>query len=196
MPSAAGADAATPGGRYLTVWIRERDAWRVALDLSLPDCGAGAATGRGDFDFWAGHWIIAQHIIADRGGPRAFPARNVVTRLDGCALVERWQGTVLLPWAGMAAPEEIRGASLRVLDPSSGQWRIYWIDTLSGDFGAPFEGAFEGEKGEFIAAATDVMPERRIRFIHAGAAAGWELAVRQPDGSWLPIWTMDFERPD
>lgn len=183
-------------GRYLTAWIRESGAWRVALDLSLQPCDANAA-GAGDFDFWVGDWTVSQQILQQDGSYAAFsPASDTVSRVDGCVLVESWQGTVHFFWEGMTGPRAIRGASVRVYDADAGGWRIYWIDTLTGAFGAPFVGTFHDGVGEFVAPPlTDDGQERRIRFSREGAAVLWELALRRPDGSWLPLWRMRFERP-
>jgi hypothetical protein len=182
-------------GRYLTAWIREDNAWRVALDLSLATGAVCADSASGQFDFWTGEWGISQRILGDSGGFREFAARNAVARVSPCALIENWRGTVQFPWAGMASPREIRGASVRVYDPDAKEWQIYWIDTTDPAFGAPFHGGFESDVGAFVAEPLQTGgAERRIRFTRAGSAVDWELSVHQPSGEWSPLWMMHFER--
>ncbi len=128
---------------------------------------------------------------------RRFRSRgDAITRVDGCTLVESWQGTVRFFWEGMAEARAIRGASVRTFDGDAGEWRIYWIDTVGGTFGAPFRGIFEDGVGEFFAPPlTEGGQERRIRFSRDDDAVLWELDVRRGDEGWLPLWKMEFERP-
>ncbi len=179
-------------GRYLTAWIRENGAWRVALDLATPEAARCRGGGAGGFDFWLGRWSIAQRFASGDAAARPLPARTVVSRAGPCALAESWQGEVLYFWAGMRAPHRIRGASLRAWDPDAGRWRIYWIDTAAGAFGAPFRGAFTDGLGEFEAPPrAPGGPARRIRFARRGDAVLWELAARPRGGSWTTVWTME-----
>lgn len=190
-------DAANGGGtewegHYLTIWTRTDEGWKVAFDGSLPACQGLAAAH--DFDFWLGDWDVAQRIRAGDAFEE-YDARDRVRTAGGCAVVESWRGDVRFAWAGMEHARRIRGASVRVFDPEAGVWRIYWIDSLAGSFGAPFVGRFDASGvGDFYAApAREGGPRRRIRFERTGGAVDWSLAVETGDG-WTPIWTMRFTR--
>ncbi len=184
------------GGRYLTVWIREAGQWKVALDVSASVCGSAPASHA--FDFWQGEWRIVERIRAEDGGQEIYRARDAVAPVAGaCALAESWAGMVRYPWARMEHPRRIRGASIRVYDPSSERWSIYWIDTVTRRFGLPFRGSFDGDVGDFLLQPPDSdSAPRRIRFRRGGegGAVDWDLAVQQPDSDWIPLWSMHFER--
>jgi ketosteroid isomerase-like protein len=180
-----------PTGDYLTAWVRRGGAWKVALDAPLAACAA--APGAHAFDFWLGTWDVAQRIRAGDAYERYAATDRVTPTGHGCVVAEDWRGTVRFPWAGMQEPTALHGASLRIFDPGSGAWTIFWIDDLSGRFGRPFIGRFEGRTGDFFQdAATEGAPTRRIRFRDDGGTVDWELAVRTAPENWTPIWTMRF----
>lgn len=176
-------------GRYLTGWIREDGRWKVALDVSVPDCH-GVPDAR-QFDFWTGDWQVAQRIRAGADWEE-YPARSDVEPVaDGCLLIERWSGTVRFPWEGMEEPSALRGGSIRYLDLESGTWRIQWIDDRANGFGPPSVGGFEGTRGVFM--GTGARPARIVFDQGSGGAVEWRLETPVGD-DWLPIWTMTFTR--
>ena len=72
------------------------------------------------------------------------PARtSVASTLDGCALIERWEGEVQFFWEGMQAPAPMQGLSVRAYDPETGRWYIHWMDTRTPRFEGPYTGRFE-----------------------------------------------------
>ena len=180
-----------PAGHYLTAWVRRDGAWKVALDAPLSACPD--APGARAFDFWLGGWNVDQRIRAGDAYER-YPATDRVTPTrHGCVVAEAWRGTVRFPWAAMQEPTALHGASLRLFDPRSGDWTLFWIDDRSGRFGRPFTGRFEGRTGDFFQdTATGAAPSRRIRFRDRGRTVDWELAVRTGPEGWTPIWTMRF----
>lgn len=174
----------------------------VLLLTALPAAAADAcpdAHAR-DFDFWLGDWNIQQKFLQPDGTWIELPAHTSVARaLDGCALVEHWQGQVQFFWEGMEAPEPMRGLSVRAFDSDAGFWRIYWMDTRSPRFAAPFEGTFADGRGEFF--RTRDRPQgpqqSRITFSHpAPDAVHWDLALSNDGGeTWTTLWIMDMRRP-
>ncbi len=190
-PDAAG--AAPDTGRYMTVWTREEGRWRVALDVSLPD--AKGMDGAAEFGFWTGDWTVDQHIRAGVGNAfEAYPARDRIGAVADGVVAESFAGPARFFWQDMRRPRPVRGASVRVRDPESGRWRVWWIDTVGGSFGEPFEGTFDGDVGTFVAAGDSARTPRRIRFTRrADGTVGWELAIRATSGGgWTPLWTMEF----
>ncbi len=152
-----------------------------------------------EFDFWLGDWDIRQQILQQDGGWREFPAvTSVRTALDGCALVENWSGEVLFFWNGMHEPAPMRGFSIRSYDPSSGWWAIYWMDTLSPQFGAPYTGTIKDGQGQFFREWDTPQGARkgRITFETTGKdAVSWSLSLSSDGGdSWATIWTMAMQR--
>lgn len=152
-----------------------------------------------EFDFWVGDWNIRQEILQADGSWRTFPAFTSVTSvLDGCALLEHWQGEVLFFWNGMQEPATMKGLSVRSYDPGSGTWSIYWMDTLSPQFGAPYVGTIKDGHGSFFREWDTGQGSRsgRINFAAAGTdAVNWSLAISSDGGrTWSGLWRMAMQR--
>jgi hypothetical protein len=151
------------------------------------------------FDFWIGDWRIEQKILRQDGSWLKEDAKtSVAPALDGCALVEHWEGTVQFFWEGMKQPEAMRGLSVRSYDAKSGNWSIYWMDTRSPRFGVPYVGRLEEGGGEFFREWQAPQGKRRgrITFTRAGPdEVHWDLAISKDDGkSWSTIWIMEMHR--
>lgn len=187
--------------------------WKAFTGAALLAAGASLATAPATardsgsctspearaFDFWIGDWTIEQKIRAQDGSWLTLPARTSVSpALDGCALLERWEGQVQFFWEGMEAPEPIEGLSVRAYDPASGEWRIHWMDTRSPRFGPPFAGGFREGRGEFTRERETPQGKRLTRISFSDVtedSVRWELAVSGDEGaSWSTLWVMDMRR--
>lgn len=178
----------------------------VVIELSplLGSCAAQGSAPCGSpearaFDFWIGKWAIRQSILQADGTYLHFPATTSVTRaLDGCALVEHWEGTVQFFWEGMNAPRAMKGLSVRSYDPQTEQWSIYWMDTRAARFESPYVGGFADGKGEFYREWETPEAKQIGRITFSGItpdSVQWSLAISR-DGrqTWTTIWTMDMQR--
>ena len=160
---------------------------------------ACAAPEARQFDFWLGKWEIQQKIRQRDGTWLSLPARtSVASVLDGCALLERWEGDVKFYWEGMEAVERMEGLSVRSYDPEAGQWCIHWMDSRHPRFGPPFCGRFAEGRGDFHQKRTTPagVREMRIRFSERGGdTVLWELATGgEAESSWAPLWIMEMKR--
>lgn len=167
----------------------------AAMSASAQECPAESA----QFDFWIGEWSVRQEIRTPDGRWIEFPARSDVTAAaGGCALVERWSGEAQFFWQGMQEPAWLEGLSVRAFDADDGVWKIWWLDSRSPDFGAPFTGRFHDGVGTFT--RTTIRPTgapltARIRFSDITTeSVRWELSIRGDDGTWTPLWIMHFSR--
>ncbi|MGH2558435.1 MAG: DUF1579 family protein, partial [Thermomicrobiales bacterium] len=102
--------------------------------------------GRTDFDFYVGTWKIH--------------SRRLRERLKGCTEWETCGGIAEMRsiLGGLGNVDEItfarasgplHGITLRLYDPASRQWSIYWADSVSGVLQIPMIGSFENGRGEF-----------------------------------------------
>lgn len=170
----------------------------VAASFAQSSATCGPPRARA-FDFWVGRWNIRQKILQEDGTYLELPAQTDVSlALDGCALIEQWEGEVQFYWEGMREAESMKALSVRAYDPRAGQWYIYWMDTRSRNFDAPYVGGFADGKGEFYREWETADGKRvgRITFSDISpSSVDWRLDVSS-DGrrSWTTIWAMEMER--
>jgi hypothetical protein len=163
---------------------------------SLVRCGEAPARA---FDFWVGDWKIRQQILREDGTYLELPAKTSVSvALDGCALVEHWEGEVQFFWEGMEKPELMKAISVRAYEPRTKKWYIHWLDTRLRHFDTPYVGAFADSRGEFYREWSTLEGARvgRITFSNASPdSVSWSLAVSS-DGrrSWTTMWMMEMAR--
>lgn len=152
-----------------------------------------------DFDFWIGEWDIQQKILKQDGMWLEFDAKTSVSlALEGCAILEHWEGTVQFFWEGMQSAERMQGLSVRAYDPERGKWYIHWMDSRTPRFGTPYVGSFENGKGEFFR-EWDTPQGRRIGRITfsdiTSTSVHWNLAISSDEGqNWSTIWIMEMHR--
>lgn len=191
-------------GLGLTAWLalgRSSGAVR-ASDVGAIRAASSSCSGAAhrQFDFWVGDWEVEQEILTREGSYLELPARSSVRRvLDGCALLERWQGRVQFFWEGMPEPEPLEGLSVRSYDEEIGGWRIHWMDSRDPTFGPPFVGGFDGDTGTFTRETVGrdgAVLMSRIRFVRLDAErVDWDLSVSTDAGaSWTALWRMRFRR--
>ncbi|HTV60480.1 MAG TPA: hypothetical protein VMJ93_16525 [Verrucomicrobiae bacterium] len=115
----------------------------VAEPVEAPP--AGKEPGRHDFDFEEGSWKI--HLS------------RLVHPLTGSTDWEQFDGTTVTQevWAGKAFLEQfeadapsghIEGLTLRLFNPQSRQWSLYWASSRTGTVGEPTIGEFKNGRGE------------------------------------------------
>ena len=158
-------------------------------------------TAQHDFDFYVGHWKITN--------------RRLKKRLQNCddwEVFEATQHMRLLP-GGIGNYDDFIaenwrpnfvGMSLRLFDPRSQLWSIYWLDNLSagldqaGSLLPPVVGKFTDGVGIFE--CDDVLDGRAIRVRYkwsdiATNSAHWEQAMSDDAGkTWEINWTMEMTR--
>jgi hypothetical protein len=157
--------------------------------------------GRHAFDFLLGDWKITN--------------RRLVERLKGCddwETFEAWHTNQRLPGgignyddfvADTWRPGYI-GLSLRLFNPQTGLWSIFWLDNKTGGLNQagillpPVVGKFENGIGVFEGG--DEMDGKAIRVRYTWSNIDtdhpkWEQAMSDDDGkTWEMNWSMDFEK--
>lgn len=151
--------------------------------------------GRADFDFLMGRWKLHN--------------RRLRERLKGCDSWEEFEGESYARKTlnGLGNIDEVtnkrasgtfQGLTLRLYDPKSRQWSIYWVDSVYGVLQLPMVGEFKDGRGEFY--AQEPFEGRSIfsRFIWSNVTENscrWEQAFSEDGGkSWETNWIADFER--
>lgn len=156
---------------------------------SLPNTGAH------DFDFWMGHWRVKN--------------RRLLKRLAGCEEWETFEAVQhVRPLPGglgnfddfiaEAWRPGFVGMTLRLFNPNTRQWSLYWVDNQTGELQPPVVGTFQDGVGIFE--GPDELGGRpiRVRFTWSQItreSARWEQAF-SPDGgaTWEINWVMEMSR--
>ena len=146
-----------------------------------------------DFDFLAGTWDVASRwrtdFLDECSEWEEFPAVSEAARhFDGAASTDE----ITFPTKGFA------GLTLRLYNPATEQWSLYWASQRTGTLFPPVTGCFSGGVGEFYGDDTHNGTPIRARYIWSGITGGsprWEQAFSTNHGqTWLTNWLMDFTR--
>jgi hypothetical protein len=152
--------------------------------------------GRQDFDFLHGRWRIRN--------------RRLAKRLQGCTDWQEFEaagecrsilggiGNVDSFDAIFPDGKPISGMSLRIFDPATREWSIYWADDRICALLPPVTGRFENGIGTFR--GDDELDGRPVKVVFrwydlTPASATWEQAFSDDDGAtWELNWQMLFTR--
>ena len=149
-----------------------------------------------DFDFLLGSWNVHHRYLKSRlqGSSEwvEFHGRSEMKPvLNGLGNVDRY-------WF-VRDGKSIEGVAFRLFNPDSGEWTIYWADTVkAGTLQPPVVGRFHGDHGEFT--GEDEFNGRKIlcRFRWSRLVDGspqWEQAFSTDEGkTWETNWIMSFTR--
>ena len=158
---------------------------------------AAAGDGRHDFDFlFGGRWKIHN--------------RRLKKRLQGCTdweSFEAWQ-EVRPVLGGLGNTDSfscvfpdgkpLEGMTLRLFNPATRLWSLYWADDRGGELQPPVVGRFVDGRGEFDGDDTLAGQPIRVRFVWSGTSATrahWEQAFSADGGkTWETNWFMEMER--
>jgi hypothetical protein len=152
--------------------------------------------GRRDFDFFFGKWRVQNWRLAKRlaGSTdwREFEARVECYRtIDNCNI----DTYIADPyWDG----KRHEGMTVRVFNPHTKLWSIYWADFRAGVLGTPVLGRWEGKQATFIGDDEHEGRPIRCRFLWKNLDANnasWEQAF-SVDGekTWETNWRMKHTR--
>jgi hypothetical protein len=148
-----------------------------------------------DFDFLIGKWKVRN--------------RKLKERLKGSNLWEEFEARAEARhlWNGKANVDEIeaetpsgylQGMTLRLFNPTSQQWSIYWASSKNGFLDPPMIGSFKNGIGEFYDQEMFEGKSIYCRFIWdeiTENSCRWQQAYSEDGGkTWETNWIMDFLR--
>lgn len=149
-----------------------------------------------DFDFLTGSWDVSHRRLVER-----WVGSDEWDCFDGTSTCEPRLGGVANVEQGDFPSRGGSGLALRLFDPATQQWSIYWVDSSRGRLEPPVVGGFEGDVGIFEGVDTDQGRSIRVRFtwtVIDADHARWEQAFSaiesSGDDGWETNWTMDFTR--
>lgn len=152
--------------------------------------------GFGDFDFLVGEWRITNERLTERLKGSAdweiFPATSKVEKV-----MRAPDGTFGGNLDQMFIPEKgFTGMTLRLYDPATQLWSIYWSDSKSHRLFPPTIGRFDNGRGTFFGDDVEGGVPVKVRFDWtAGERPVWEQSMSADGGeTWERNWVMRFER--
>jgi hypothetical protein len=158
-----------------------------------------ANDGRHDFDFFYGRWQQknrkrANLLVRDDASWIEFESRaEVMPILGGLGNIDTYKAPRFPGRPGF------EGFSLRLFDPGTGLWRIWWASTIGhGQLDAPVVGRFRNGIGVFECDDVVQGVQVRVRFIWKAIterSATWEQAFSLDGGeSWDTNWITQHTR--
>jgi hypothetical protein len=130
-----------------------------------------------DFDYLVGTWKLRNRKLASRLTHStqwiSFESRVEMHQiLNGLGNIDKY--------TDQASGKPYEGVAVRLFDPSTRLWSIYWADGSSGKFDPPVVGSFENRIGHFFA---------RDKYRGTPIIVVFRWDVRIPD---RPIWSQAF----
>jgi hypothetical protein len=157
---------------------------------------ADSPDGQHDFDFEFGSWKVhLKRLLHPLSGSNSW------VELDGTSIVRKvWDGRANLGELEASNSEShIEGLSLRLYNPQTHQWSIYWASSRDGNLGTPpMVGQFTDGRGEFFDHELFNGASIQVRFIFSDISPTsfrLEQAFSADGGkTWEPNWISDFTR--
>lgn len=151
--------------------------------------------GRSDFDFQIGIWKVHHRMLTQRlkGSTdwAEFEGQTIDRKIiNGLGNMEE---NIIHMKTGA-----VHAISLRLFNPQSKEWSIYWSTDKMGTLDTPMIDGFKGGLGEFYAQEVNDGKHIYSRFIWLKITADscqWEQAFSDDGGkTWETNWIMEFER--
>jgi hypothetical protein len=136
--------------------------------------------GQHDFDFEIGTWKIHLKRLEHR-----LTGSTTWVEFDGTSVTRKvWDGRADLEEFETDSPAggHIEGLTLRLYDPQTRQWSLYWATSKSGAMGPPTIGEFKNGRGEFFESEpSGPNAESLMRFLPLSLkAAAWGYRYHRP----------------
>jgi hypothetical protein len=151
--------------------------------------------GRNDFDFLIGTWKVHHRMLKARlkGSTEwiKFEGETVLRKiLNGIGNID--ENIIHMPNG------PVNAISLRLFNPVSKEWSIFWSTDKTGMLDIPMVGGFKDGRGEFYSQEINNGQRVYSRFIWSKvntASPQWEQALSEDGGrTWETNWIMEFER--
>jgi hypothetical protein len=157
----------------------------------VPAPPVSAEPGQHGFDFELGTWKMRLQQLQHRlVGSRTWLSS------DADSFTQKiWGGRGDLEQFKGSGPQRIEGLTLRLYNPQTHQWRLYWATSNDGSMAVPQIGQFRGDRGAFYAQDTFEGRAVWIRFLWWCHTAHFEQAFSDDGGkTWETNWITDQTR--
>ena len=152
-------------------------------------------SGANDFDFLIGGWQVEHHRLEGRlTGATKWDIAHGTDVVEKCFLESGNRGCFKREFDGL----RYEGMPLRLYDPNTDLWSIYWLDTIDHRMEPPVLGGFKNGEGLFI--GDDILRGNKIKvryrwFDIDENSATWDQAYSADQGkTWEVNSIMKFTR--
>jgi hypothetical protein len=157
---------------------------------------AAERDGQHDFDFEVGRWNIHLKRLKDR-----LVGSTTWVEFDGTSVTRKvWDGKADLEEFETESPGggHIEGLTLRLYNPQTHQWSLYWSNSRNGTMDPPQIGHFKDGRGEFFAHDTWQGKPVLVRFVWTKTTTSsphFEQSFSEDEGkTWEVNWITDQTR--
>jgi hypothetical protein len=158
---------------------------------------ASATSSEKDFDFFIGNWKIKNKELQS-GANGVAEWREYDATDEFHKILYGFGNTDYYRNALDGKPFE--GVSLRIFNPETKLWSIYWVDNVGHKLGIPVTGSFDKGVGLFYRSIPVKGQKVIIRYIWDVTNPDnplWNLASSRDDGkTWKTTWYMSFKKSD
>jgi hypothetical protein len=151
--------------------------------------------GQRDFDFELGSWKIHLKRL-----PHPLTGSTTWVEFDGTSVTRKiWDGRAQIEEFETESPAgRIEGLTLRLYNPQTRQWSLYWANSKDGTVVAPQIGRFKNGQGEFFGQDTLNDKPIFIRFVWSNPATDsphFEQSFSEDGGkTWELNWVTEQTR--
>jgi hypothetical protein len=167
-------------------------------ESSQASLAAADRDGAHDFDYEIGHWDIPLQRLVDR-----LANSHTWVKFDGTSVTRKvWNGRSQIEEFEADSPSgHIEGLTLRLYNPETHQWRLYWANSKVGVLDPPQIGQFKDGVGAFYAQDTWKGKMVIVRFLWTKTTTNqphFEQSFSDDGGkTWEVNWITDQTRvPD
>ena len=157
---------------------------------------AAQRDGQHDFDFEVGRWNIHLKRLKDR-----LVGSTTWVEFDGTSVTRKvWDGKADLEEFETDSPGggHIEGLTLRLYNPQTHQWSLYWANSKIGTMDPPQVGQFKDGRGEFYAHDAWEGKPVLVRFVWTKtdtSSPHFEQSFSEDEGkTWEVNWITDQTR--
>lgn len=163
---------------------------------AAPSAVAAKRDGQADFDFFIGSWKVHNRRLR-----RPLTGSTEWYEFDGTTVTRKvWGGKANMDeYEGQGPDGPVHGMSVRLYEPQSRQWRIYWANQARGVVEMPpVVGEFKDGRGEFYDHEIFNGKAIFVRYLWSNITATscrWEQAFSEDGGkTWETNWIMENTR--
>jgi hypothetical protein len=162
---------------------------------AAPKKPAAKRDGQRDFDFEFGRWKVhLRRLVEPLTGSSEWVDLHGISEVRKVWGGRANLGEILVEGGGT----RIQGMSMRLYNPQTREWSIYWASSRDGTLGIPMIGGFANGRGEFYGQEKfgDRTIYARFIFSHFTPSSFRIVQSFSADGgkTWEPNWIANFTR--